>query len=208
MSTLRLLLLLAWAAAFSFAQNPVPTCPDGSVKFVFATTVDGIFIPNPFGGPPTAVTIGTYGGGPDLCTAGDPLPAPGVPAHVFKFRSGPIASTGNVGTGTNRWGPGGFVVAYTTGENHLQQCTTATPCAYKGKWDYLTLQQIVLPDGSSVWQFQGAAHGTYTDPMVGTMKNVLATFTTNSLDFSCSQLGCHGEAWSGGTLTIATGGPQ
>ena len=100
MNRLRFVVVLLGASAF--AQSPVPTCPDGSVKFLFASSISGIFVPNFNPGiPETAVEVGTVGGELEPCKLGEALPHLGEAGHILKFQSGPLLR-GSLQTGVTK----------------------------------------------------------------------------------------------------------
>lgn len=210
--------------------GPLPTCNNnGSLHFLFGGTDGGIFFPSVFV-PESQVVIHTVGGDFRECTLGESVPQLGSPGHIFKFDSGPVTncqganSPGNYQIGTTCFGSGGKFVIYTTGENHLPQCTPNTPCVFKGAWvtdpntgAAFALTEHVFDDAFGVqhitYTMDGALEGTYDDPFVGLvnkgkpLQNVYAHFHGDTCDKS-GLLSVDDQCTGAGGITIAPFGPQ
>jgi hypothetical protein len=184
--------------------GPVPICPDGSVKFLFSTSIGAIFVPSTGANPETAVLVGLCCGALYPCEMNEWLPPKGQPGHIFKFQSGPLLD-GDYQSGVTIFSHGGSVTWFSTSESYLG-CSQTIPCKYKGVWDSLELTKHTLPDGSIVYTWWGSSEGDYTDELnPKPLHNVRATYVCQTLDYN-TPLGQAGQGNGACGLTIATGG--
>ena len=205
MRTKLLATFLVMACASALAQPPqwFPTCPDGSVKFLFSASDAAIFIPG-VSGPETAVEAGGFAGAVYPCNIHEWLPPKGQPAHIIKWQSGPWAS-GDYQTGTTTFLPGGELVWFVTSATHLP-CSVTKPCRFKGVWESLSLTVRMMPDGSQVWSWWGSAVGAYIDAFHSKpVKNVRATYSQDSLNYNAPPLQ-QGQAWGASSLNFNVSG--
>lgn len=133
--------------------------------------------------------------------------------HSVVFETGPLL-TGNYADGAT-FGPGGVfhlrseqIFALPCG-TYSADPTLNQACTYDAHWVNSEVIRKDLSDGTHVYTFQGELFGVYFDPPLGKRIHIRAFFQITSGSWNNLFSEQQGQqSWSGGTLTIYTGGPQ
>lgn len=197
-----------------FAQEPL--------NYDFNVILSGIFTPSFGFQKESSVEFNDFGGKfwMGKLTAPMPLdpklqniPTQYLGSHFLKFQTGPFVN-GDC-TILCTFGPGGHFFMESEEQIFIpcgvynKDKTLNKACTFHGKFTYAQMSRQDAPNGTFVYTFSGWLHGFYFDLLQGQTIEVDAYYAQTSDNWKNLFLAQNAQqSWSGGVLTIFTGGPQ